>query len=94
MAGLLLDLNYWFENLLNCNISAILVAVIKLINIHPSKKIKLLLIILPSLHCNHFDLTMTDGFFYKETVNIYLKRNIQLGYLMKIKFKNKISKNN
>jgi len=32
-------INYWFKNLLNCNISAILVAIIKLINISKEKQI-------------------------------------------------------
>jgi hypothetical protein len=32
-------INYWFKHLLNCNISAILVAIIKLINISKEKQI-------------------------------------------------------
>ncbi len=32
-------INYWFKHLLNCNISAILVAIIELINISKEKQI-------------------------------------------------------
>jgi len=32
-------INYWFKHLLNCNISAILVGIIKLINISKEKQI-------------------------------------------------------
>jgi hypothetical protein len=37
-------INYWFKHLLNCNISAILVAIIKLINISKEKQISYYLI--------------------------------------------------
>jgi hypothetical protein len=37
-------INYWFKHLLNCNISAILVAIIKLINISKEKLISYYLI--------------------------------------------------
>jgi len=37
-------INYWFKHLLNCNISAILVFIIKLINISKEKQISYYLI--------------------------------------------------
>ena len=37
-------INYWFKHLLNCNIWAILVAIIKLINISKEKQISYYLI--------------------------------------------------